>query len=261
MITTIQSISYTIMHDPQIPGVLKSSYVWFTVDVLAALKQNDLVGLTCIFITTVYSVISWGIIAYKYLYLRFAREQTRIFLERVMSGKGSLAHAYTLAGKYPDSPLSQVLRDTYTEMEVENWFQDEKALSIDARMVMAKETVEHVLEVTVVNEIRHLESGLPFLVSTYNICPLVGLFGTVWGILGAFQVVSREGSAAIGSLAPGVSTALLTTVAGLIAAIPAVIAYNYFLNIVQELVRRMDQFGSEVANIMQKNVLKRCSRG
>ena len=99
------------------------------------------------------------------------------------------------------------------------------------------------------------------LLGIANVSPLIGLFGTVWGILGAFQVVAKEGTAAVGSLAPGVSTALMTTVAGLIAAIPAVIAYAYFYSVVQDLERRMDAFGHEVSNIIQKNVLRRNSKG
>jgi biopolymer transport protein TolQ len=229
---------------------------WFCVDVITAIKENDLIGILCLLITTIYSIISWGIIVYKYLQLRQANIQTNIFVEQCMAGRGNLDRAYQLAANYPDSPLAQVLREAYLELEMENWYTDDKVLSLDGRLAAAKTNIDSIMEQTASNEIRHLESGLSFLASTANVCTLVGLFGTVWGILGAFQVVAREGNAAIGSLGPGVSTALMTTVAGLIAAIPAVIFYNYLLSKAQNLVRRMDSFSMEISNIIQKQIVK-----
>ncbi|HQH12394.1 MAG TPA: MotA/TolQ/ExbB proton channel family protein, partial [Candidatus Sumerlaeota bacterium] len=140
-------------------------------------------------------------------------------------------------------------------------YQNEKGLSLDAKIANSKENVERAIEIAASKEIHRLEDKLGLLLGIANVSPLIGLFGTVWGILGAFQVVAKEGTAAVGSLAPGVSTALMTTVAGLIAAIPAVIAYAYFYSVVQDLERRMDAFGHEVSNIIQKNVLRRNSKG
>ena len=233
---------------------------WLSVDLVQAVKGSDLMGWFCLSVTAFFSVVSWGIIGYKFLHIRQATHQTNRFVERCMAGKGNLNQAFQLAANYPDSPLAQILREAFLEVEAENWYQDEKALSLDGRLEAAKISVERVLEQTSTNEIRHLEGWLGFLATTANVCPLIGLFGTVWGILGAFQAVALEGSAAISSLAPGVSTALMTTVAGLIAAIPSVIFYNYMLNKVQHLVRRMDSFGMEVSNIIQKQIMKRGAR-
>jgi biopolymer transport protein TolQ len=174
-----------------------------------------------------------------------------------VAGKGNLGQAFKIASNYPDSPLAQLLREAYLEVEMENWYHDSKGLSLDGRIQAAKISIDRILEQTSTNEIKRLEGWLGFLATTANVCPLIGLFGTVWGILGAFQAVAREGSTAISSLAPGVSTALMTTVAGLIAAIPSVIFYNYLLSKVQHLVRRMDSFGMEVSNIIQKQILKK----
>ena len=242
--------------NPDIPEMAAASNAWLTVNLLDAIRGSDLMGIFCLLITSLMSIISWGIIGYKFLHLRQATRQTNIFVEKCMAGSGDLKQAFQIASNYPDSPLAQIMREAYLEVEMEDWYRDQKSLSQDGRIEAIKISIERVLEQTSSNEIKHLERFLPFLATTGNACPLIGLFGTVWGILGSFQAVAREGSAAISSLAPGVSTALLTTVAGLIAAIPAVIFYNIFLSHVQNLIRRMDSFGMEISNIIQKQVIK-----
>jgi len=246
-----------LIQNIQIPILTLGPSSWFTVDLISAVKGSDLMGWFCLTVTAIFSIISWGIIGYKFLHVRLATMQTNRFVEKCMAGKGDLGQAFQLTSRYPDSPLAQILREAYLEVEMENYYQDIKGLSLDGRIEAAKISLERVMEQTSSNEIRHLEGWLGFLATTANVCPLIGLFGTVWGILGSFQAVAREGSAAISSLAPGVSTALMTTVAGLIAAIPSVIFYNYLLSKVQHLVKRMDSFSMEVSNIIQKQIIKR----
>jgi len=260
VIKTITIIQH-IARDAVIPALTQGNSRWFCVDVIEAIKLNDMMGILCLIITTIYSVISWGVIGYKYLHIRQATNQSNKFIEQCMAGKGNLERAFQIASNFPDSPLAQILRESYLELEMENWYQGDKDMTLDGRLNAAKISLERVMEQTSANEIRHLENGLNFLATTANVCPLIGLFGTVWGILGAFQVVAKEGSASVGSLGPGVSTALMTTVAGLIAAIPAVIAYNYFVTKVQILVRRMDAFGMEASNIIQKQIMKKGIKG
>ena len=122
-------------------------------------------------------------------------------------------------------------------------------------MIVAKVSIERVLERTITEEIRHLESYLIFLATTSNVAPFIGLFGTVWGVLGAFQALSRTGSAALSSLAPGMATALTATIAGLFAAIPASVFYNYFTNKIAIMITDMDSFSLQLANILQKRIL------
>jgi len=87
------------------------------------------------------------------------------------------------------------------------------------------------------------------------VAPFIGLFGTVWGVLGAFQALSRSGSAALSALAPGMATALTATIAGLFAAIPASAFYNYFTNKIAILISHMDSFSLQLANIIQKRII------
>jgi len=226
------------------------------VDIIRAVKDSDLIGIICYIILAVFSVISWAIIGFKMLHIQHATKQTDEFVAQCMSGTGSLDEAYKHAGEYPDSPLAQILRETYLELQIENWYQEAGKLNFSNRLELAKVGIERILERTGTNEVRHLESYLIFLATTAAVCPFIGLLGTVWGVLGGFQLLGVQGAASIQALAPSVSTALGTTVAGLVAAIPAVVSYNYLANKIQILVTRIDSFSLELSNVVQKRILQ-----
>lgn len=225
-------------------------------DVLAMIGNADIVGKICLVLLLFFSIASWTVIIYKFLHLRTATIQTDRFVEECMSGSGGLEDAYRNAAAYPDSPLAQILREGYLELEIEDWYQVGYNLTASQRVDVAKAGVERVFERTITNEIAHLESNLIFLAITTNVCPFIGLFGTVWGIMVTFSSMGIAGSQVLSALAPGIATALITTVAGLGAAIPASVMYNYFTARVQMLISRMDSFSLELANIIQKQLLK-----
>jgi biopolymer transport protein TolQ len=230
---------------------------WLGVDFIAAIKSTDLVGHTCLVVLAIFSVISWAIIGYKFLHIYQATKQTDEFVDSCMGGGGSLDDAYKSAADYPDSPLAQILREAYVEVQAENWYKGDYGLDLNARVDIAKVGIERVMERTISGEISHLESYLIFLATTANVCPFIGLFGTVWGILGCFQSLGGAATSAVQALGPGIATALTTTVAGLVAAIPAVICYNYLTSKIQVLISRMDSFALELSNVIQKQLLKR----
>jgi biopolymer transport protein TolQ len=227
------------------------------VDIVSMIVSADLVGKVCISLCSLLSVGSWSIIIYKFLHIRAATRQTNLFVRECMAGSGSLEEAYRKATAYPDSPLAQILREGYLELEIEDWYKLGYDLSNEQRIDVAKVGVERVLERTISNEISHLESYLIFLAVVTNVAPFIGLFGTVWGIMATFQGIAREGAGALSALAPGIATALVTIVAGLAAAIPSSVFYNYFSSKVQVMVSRMDSFALELSNIIQKQLLKR----
>lgn len=229
---------------------------WLGVDIIGIIRRTDLVGKACLLVTLIFSLISWAIIIYKAVQIHMASRQTSKFLKECMKGSGDLEEAYQKASHYPNSPLAQILREGYLELEIEDWYKLGYNLSEEQRVEVAKYGIERVLERTISNEIATLETNLIFLALTTNVCPFFGLFGTVWGIMGSFQGMSTAGGAALSTLAPGIATALTTTVAGLAAAIPASIAYNYFTGRVQALTSRMDSFSLELSNIMTKQLLK-----
>ncbi|MCX7964823.1 MAG: MotA/TolQ/ExbB proton channel family protein [Candidatus Sumerlaea chitinivorans] len=225
------------------------------VNIFQAIRDSDFMGLLCLIACIVLSIISWAIIFYKLVRIHAASKQSDEFMERCMGGSGSLEEAFRHSNDYPESPLAQIFREAYLEMQLENWYRNPR-YTPEQRLTAARVGLERVLERTISEEIRILETYLIFLATTSNVAPFIGLFGTVWGVLGAFQSLSRAGSAALTALAPGMATALTATIAGLLAAIPASVFYNYLTNKIAILTSRMDAFALELANVIQKRILK-----
>ena len=111
------------------------------------------------------------------------------------------------------------------------------------------------MQVAAAEEVRKLESYMPWLATTGSVTPFIGLFGTVWGVMDAFSGLGTAGAASLRVVAPGIAEALITTAAGLFTAIPAVIAYNHFVHDIRELGARMDNFTMEVAALIEKQYL------
>lgn len=227
------------------------------VDIVKALKDSDFMGILCVSGCVLLSIISWVVILYKWKVIREAMTQSDRF-DKVLDSTGSFQEALKKASNYPSSPLAKIFREAYLEIEGENWYEDING-TLDEKLTVARLTVERVMEKTISHELGRLESHLIVLATTTNVAPFVGLFGTVWGVLAAFQALSNTGSAALAALAPGMSTALVATIAGLVAAIPASIFYNYLTNKIAILTSRMDSFALELANILQREVIRKSS--
>ena len=224
------------------------------VDIVKAVRDSDFMGIVCLVGCLALSVVSWIVILYKMKVVRNAASQSDRF-DKVLDTAGSLEEVFRRTPEFQESPIAQILREAILEMEAENWYADD-FYDMEERLTASRLGVERVMERTISNEVRRLESHLIFLATTSSVAPFVGLFGTVWGVLAAFQALGRTGSAALSALAPGMSTALVATVAGLIAAIPASIFYNYLSNKINILTSRMDSFALELANIIQKRMVK-----
>jgi len=109
-------------------------------------------------------------------------------------------------------------------------------------------------------EVQRLEKALPLLATTGNTAPFIGLFGTVWGIMASFHGIGLKGSATLAVVAPGISEALVATAAGLAAAIPAVVAYNHYVNKARALETEMANFANDLLNIIRRDLLRRATR-
>ncbi len=223
------------------------------VNLFQAIRDSDFMGILCLVACLVLSVVSWTIILYKFVTISAATRQSEAFLKKCMS-TGALDQVFKQCKRYPESPLAQIFRHAYLEVELEKWYVDSR-LPAEQRILAARTSVERVLERIITEEIRRLESYLIFLATTSNVAPFIGLFGTVWGVLGAFQALTRSGSAALSALAPGMATALTATLAGLFAAIPASVFYNFFTNKIAILISQMDSFALQLANIIMKEVI------
>jgi len=228
---------------------------WLSVDIVDALRDTDLMGKLCLLILALFSILSWAVIAFKLLHIRQAHWQTRQF-NKLCGASGSLNDAFQHARAFPDSPLAQIAKETYLELELEDWYRAAAAVSASHRLEIAKLSLERVHERTISQETRALSTWLTFLATTASVCPFIGLFGTVWGVLAVFQGLAAQGTASLQAIAPGIATALTTTVAGLMAAIPAVVSYNYLATSIEDLSSRMEAFAMELSSIAQKRVLE-----
>jgi len=199
------------------------------------------------------SVASWAIIARKWLHLRSASTQSVAFLETFWKAK-RLDQVYEEASKLPLSPVSQVFRAAYVELtKVTEQGGDEASLK---SQLGGMENVERALKRATNAELAHLEETVPFLATTAAAAPFVGLFGTVWGILGAFHDITAAGNASLTTVARPISEALIATAVGLFAAIPAVVAYNYFASRIRTLENEMTNFGADFLNIVKRHFFK-----
>jgi len=123
--------------------------------------------------------------------------------------------------------------------------------------MVAGDNVKRALRRAVNMELTGLGKALPFLATTGNTTPFIGLFGTVWGIMNAFRGIGLKGSASLAVVAPGISEALIATAAGLAAAIPAVVAFNYFNNKVHILESEMQNFSADFLNLVERDLMRR----
>jgi biopolymer transport protein TolQ len=205
-------------------------------------------------ILAIFSVVSWALIVEKWWQFRRVRRQTLGFLKVFREGRrpGLLAVA---AKKFRESPLAQLYGAAYQELagggEYGEHIDDGEAPGTD-RLEAADRAMRRAAGL----EVAQLERYLPFLATTASACPFIGLFGTVWGIMSAFHGIGSQGSASLAVVAPGISEALIATAAGLGAAIPAVIGYNYFVNRVKHWATEMEGFALDMLNLLSRPAAK-----
>jgi len=194
-------------------------------------------------ILLLFSVFSWAIIVQKYGLMNRARAQSGRFM-RAFRKANRLQDVAAVSEQFKPSPLVAVFEGGVDELRKQGGLRN--ATSIQRAMQIAAS-----------EELTRLERRLPWLAITASVTPFIGLFGTVWGIIDAFHGLGTAGAATLRAVAPGISEALITTAAGLFAAIPAVIAYNIFLSQIREFGSRMDDFSLEMMNTVERSTMAR----
>jgi len=195
-----------------------------------------------------FSIISWGIILFKWKAFRAADEEDRRFMA-VLSKAKDLGEVARHAQRTVGSPCARIFHGVTERLghvsgEGREPHHGGGTPPVDRHVV--ERTASHIAQ----GQISKLESFLPFLATTGNISPFVGLLGTVMGIIDSFREIGAQGTASIAAVAPGVSEALIATAAGLFAAIPAVIAYNYFLTRIRRTAYHMDSVVVELLALL-----------
>lgn len=187
-----------------------------------------------------FSVISWALIVEKWWQFRRVRRQSLAFLRIYREGRREAA-VHAAVKKYRESPLAQIYAAACQEV---GSLDDGVEEADDTGLELAQRAMHRAAG----HEVARLERYLPFLATTASAAPFIGLFGTVWGVMGAFHGIGQQGSASLAVVAPPIAEALIATAFGLGAAIPAVIAYNYFVNRVKHWATEMDGFILDVLN-------------
>jgi biopolymer transport protein TolQ len=204
-----------------------------------------------------FSLVCWGIIISKAIQLSRARKDTRLFLDAFRESR-RFSVLYAEAKQLTFSPLALVFKSGYTELSRLARIQQatqENSSDLSQEPEYDRTGIENFarsLQQAVTSERARLERGVNFLATTGSSAPFVGLFGTVWGIMESFRQIGAMKSASLAVVAPGIAEALIATAAGLAAAIPAVIFYNYLLGRINRISSEMDNFSSELINIVER---------
>jgi biopolymer transport protein TolQ len=202
-----------------------------------------------LFILFAFSVISWAIIIGKFRQLRRARNQDALFWERFWAAP-ALAAAFEAAGDLPFSPAAAVFQRAYLALFPRSAEPGGGTLKGSAAGVSWEDTAQRVLARALQEQTQALYRSLTFLATCGNTAPFIGLFGTVWGIMTSFHAIGLKGAASVATVAPGIAEALIATAVGLAAAIPAVVAYNYFLGRARRLEADLTAFADELLPLL-----------
>ena len=230
------------------------------IDFVHLIANATWVAKSVLLILLLFSAVSWGIILYKLWQLRRAARNTSMFLQ-VFRKSTKFSEVQAVCASVAASPLVGIFQAGYAELNLQLRRDAPKVPDAEARpsAVVARPTLKSLdavdralLRATTV-EVGRLEKGVPFLATTASITPFIGLFGTVWGIMIAFSEIGASGSTSLAVVAPGIAEALITTAAGLFAAVPAVYFYNGYTNQVKEFANEMDDFSLEFLNISERN--------
>jgi biopolymer transport protein TolQ len=204
------------------------------------------------------SVVSWAIILYKLWVFRRSERQTASFLD-VFRRSSKFSEVQAVCRSLTDSPLVGLFQAGYAELTAQLRQGPADDIPANARVAVARptlkslEAVDRALMRASGVEVNKLEHRITFLATTASVSPFIGLFGTVVGIMMSFEMIGATGSTNLASVGPGIAEALIATAAGLVAAVPAVVAYNYFSNRVRRFASQMDDFAMEFLNIAERN--------
>ncbi len=191
-----------------------------------------------------FSIFSWGIIFKKFAILRRVRKDTGAFI-RIFRKSKRFSEIGSACESLRGTPMAEVFLAGYEELEIQ--LGDSKSPSLKTINV-----IQRALQRSSNVEVTKLERNMSWLATTATVAPFIGLFGTVLGIIAAFTGLGTEGTATIRAVAPGIAESLIATAAGLFAAIPAVVAYNYFLHQIKEFASGLDDFTLEFLNLMER---------
>ncbi|MBW2250741.1 MAG: protein TolQ [Deltaproteobacteria bacterium] len=210
-----------------------------------------------------FSITSWAIILIKYRYIMKAFRESARFTDFFWRSR-DLSNAFLKAKQLGSSPVARVFRVGYLELKklsksgvpISQSQSAEPETSSLSSMFTGTDNVKRALRRAINTEMTKMSQMVPFLATTGNTAPFIGLFGTVWGIMNSFHGIGLKGSASLAVVAPGISEALVATAVGLAVAIPAVIAFNYFTQKIRVIESELQSFAADFLNIVERDILR-----
>jgi biopolymer transport protein TolQ len=226
-------------------------------DIVRLVLDGSYLSQAVLLILLIFSAVGWGITLYKMFTFRRAARQTSTFLD-VFRKSSKFSEVQAVCPSLAESPLVGLFQSGYAELNAQLRqsppADPPKPQTPAGRPTLKSlDSVDRALLRASTVELTKLERHVPFLATTASITPFIGLFGTVWGIMGSFASIGAAGSAGLSVVAPGIADALIATAAGLFAAIPAVYFYNLFTQRLKEFAASMDDFSLEFLNICERN--------
>ena len=212
-----------------------------------------------------FSISSWAIIVIKFRYIRRAIRESGLFTDFFWRSR-DLSAAFAKAKQLNGSPIARVFRIGYVELRKLSQSgipistvpspHSDRDLSSPNGQFSGTDNVKRALRRAITTETTRMTELVPFLATTGNTTPFIGLFGTVWGIMNSFHGIGLKGSASLAVVAPGISEALIATAAGLAVAIPAVIAFNFFMQKVRIIESELQSFSADFLNIIERDLMR-----
>src|SRR5687768_11597574 len=234
------------MHVPfYLLGEVELLYVW---------QKATVEGKAIIVILVIFSIFAWSVMASKAMQMRRAKKLNRLFEAEFRTQKHVL-DIYDRRVQVPDCPLFMVYQEGCRELDARLKGQGSERRKA-AVSLKGMEHVKRTLERTVAQQAIKLESGLILLAIAVSGAPFLGLLGTVWGVMSAFSYVALKGKADLATMAPGVAAALVTTVAGLLVAIPSMFGYNWLVHNLRVITVELDNFAQELVSHMETAYLQ-----
>ncbi len=218
--------------------------------ILGLFFQADWIVKGVVLLLILASIWSWAIIIEKIFRLRRLRQQARQFEEAFWSG-GSLEELFDRMSTRPPDPMASIFVAAMRE-----WRRSASKglLSTDTLRENLRERIERVMNITLGREIDQLDRYMAFLASVGSAAPFIGLFGTVWGIMNSFAAIAGSKNTSLAVVAPGIAEALFATALGLVAAIPAVLAYNKLNSDISRYSNRLEAFAGEFGAILSRQL-------
>jgi biopolymer transport protein TolQ len=202
------------------------------------------------------SIFCWAIAYSKYRQLRQVRVANEHFTNKFWK-VSSLDTLYSDIDEFPQSSMARIFKSAYLEMKKLADSPMMKKSSVgEGPQLSGLDNLERVVRKSIENELARMETRLTVLATTGSTGPFIGLFGTVWGIMGSFQKIGQTGNASLAVVAPGIAEALIATAIGLAAAIPAVVLYNNFISRIRREEIELNNFSADFINIVKRNFFK-----